>query len=192
MVRNPYITSSTTEADLRLELRNMFYGSAQEIAKSHQVLLRRMRRDANNALISCPCVDPITKEPDIDIRCEFCAGEGFFWDEELVACRSVEIGSSNSKLVLQNEHVQPGVISPDLRVFYFEYTVNPSWYDRIIEMKYNLDGTLMTTCGANCRHKIYKPQTVRALKSDNGRVEFFAVYCSQKDAISIDSASYNK
>ena len=187
MARNPYITSSATEADLRLELRNMFNGNGQEVAKSHQVLLRRMRRDANDDLIPCPCVDPITREPDIDIRCQFCLGEGFFWDEEWVRCRSIEIGSSSSKLVMQNEHAGPGVLSPDLRVFYFEYDVNPTWYDRIIEVKYELDGTPVEP---KRRHKIYKPQTVRSLRSDNGRIEFFAVYCSQKDAISPDQ-QYN-
>jgi hypothetical protein len=188
MARNPYITSSATEADLRLELRNMFHGSGQEVAKSHQVLLRRMRRDVNDHLLPCPCVDPITREPDIDTKCEFCLGEGFFWDEEWVKCRSIEVGSSSSKLVLQNEHAAPGVLSPDLRVFYFEYNVNPTWYDRVVEVKYNLDGTARSPVQ---RHKVYKPHTVRALKGDNGRIEFFAVYCTQKDAIFIDQ-QFNK
>ena len=181
-MHNPYITGPV-EADLRKEINSMFFGGAHEIAKAHKALFRRMRRDENNHLIECECRDPLTKEPDIDITCPYCLGEGYKWDEEWVYLRTVDIGSSTAALVFNTRPMSPGEINISLRVFYLEYSVRPTYYDRIVELKSDIEGSPTKPYQ---RFKIYKPQTVQALRSDNGRVEFYAVWCSQKDVIFVE------
>ena len=179
MAFNPYHNASTTtEADLRKELRDMFFGNDYEVAKAHRILFRRMRRDSNNSLIACECVDALTVEATP--KCPLCLGEGWLWDEDWQYCRRVEVGSTTNKLVLKNMHMAPGIVNVDTLVFFFEYTVRPTWYDRIVELREDVDGTPTTPYQ---RYKIHKPQTIIDYRSDNGRIEFYAVYVSQRDSI---------
>ena len=186
-INNPYVGTSATEADLRHELNAMFFGDGYEIPKAHRVLLRRMRRNGND-LIPCECVDPVTREPDIDIQCPFCLGEGHLWDEEWVWTRSVVVGSSTNKLVFKTQYLGPGHLNSEGTVFFMEYTVQPSWYDRIVELYSDQEGDPAIPYR---RHRIYRIQTVQPLRSDNGRIEFYAVWCSQKDAVFVEE-SYRK
>lgn len=181
-MRNPY-TTGPVEADLRKELHSMFFGNAQEIPKAYKALYRRMRRNDEEKLIQCECVSELTKEPDIDIRCPYCYGEGYRWDEEWIQLRSIDIGSSTSALIFNSRPMPPGELNISLRVFYIEYSVQPTYYDRIVELKSDVEGNPIKPYQ---RFKIYKPQTVQSLRSDNGRIEFYAIWCSQKDAIFID------
>ena len=173
-ISNPYTGTSATEADLRHELNSLFFGDGYEIPKAHSVLLRRMRRSGND-LIECPCVDKLTREPDIDHRCEYCLGEGYLWDEEWLSTRSVVIGSTTNKLVFKTQHLEPGQINAEVKVFFMEYDVQPSWYDRIVELYSDQEGKPAVPYR---RYRIYRPQTIQPLRSDHGRVEFFAVWCS--------------
>jgi hypothetical protein len=70
--------SGTTEADMRAEFARTLDGGFPEVAKGQPGLLRRMRRDGSGNLIPCPCVDPITNEPDRDRHCHICV-KGNTW-----------------------------------------------------------------------------------------------------------------
>lgn len=179
-MRNPYINTSATEINLRDELHNMFHGNGYEIKKSHRGLLRRMRRDSNNLLISCSCKSSLTDEADRDVDCPFCLGEGYYWDEEWINLRWVDIGGTLTKMTYKTMPFSPGALDVDTKVFFLEYFVNPSYYDRIIELKSDAEGDLIQPF---TRYRIFKPQSVIPYRSDNGRIEFTAVFCSQKDAI---------
>lgn len=181
-ISNPYAGISATEADLRHELNSMFFGDGYEVAKSNKVLFRRMRRSGNN-LIECPCVDKLTREPDIDIRCEYCRGEGYLWDEDWISVRSVIVGSSTNKLVFKSQHLAAGELNSEVKVFFVQYSVQPTMYDRIVELYSDREGEPALPYR---RHRAYRFQTVQPLRSDHGRIEFYAVWCSQKDAIQIE------
>lgn len=176
--------SYSGEIDLRGEMQRMFHGSFQEIAKSHKVLLRRARRDSNDNLIACPCVDDITKEPDIDHLCPICGpyGRGYLWDEEWVSCRRVYVRPSSSSMIMREQLAEVGDFNVSAIVYYFEYTVAPRMSDDILEMGLDASGALVVPY---VRDRMYKPDFITPFRGDNGRVEFYAAYCMQKDSISI-------
>jgi len=173
------------EIDLREELRQMYHGSAQELPKSHLVLLRRARRDNNNKLISCPCVDELTREPDLDVSCPvggpYCSG--YLWDEEWVSVRRVYIRPSNTGFVSRDQYIEPGVLNVNAMVYYIEYNVIPTSVDNIIEMKSGSDGKPIIPY---IRQRMYKPESVIDHRGDNGRIEFYTVYCLQSNSINME------
>jgi len=186
-IYNPYAGSSSTEADLRKEVHDMFFGNDYEIAKAHSVLFRRMRRDEDDKLIPCECVDSLTNEALP--KCPSCLSEGYLWDETWVKTRKVDVGSTVKKLVLRNMHLAGGVVDVDTVVYYFEYSIHPTWYDRIVEMVHDNEGNPVIPYR---RWKIHKPQTVIDLRSDRGRIEFYAVFVSQKNSIQLLEDAYGK
>lgn len=180
----PFTTSSSNgEIDLRGELNRLFFGSAQEVPKAHLVLLRRMRRDSNDLLIICSCRDAITKEADIELPCPFCLGEGYLWNEEWVSTRRMFLRPTDTVFVGRDQWLGPGVANLEAIVYYMEYTVRPTRFDRIIEMKMNDDGDPVIPY---IRKRIYRPDEVVAHSGDNGRIEFYEVRCAQKDSINIE------
>lgn len=173
------------EADLRQELYEMFHGGPFEIPKAHKVILRRARRDDSGAIIPCSCVDPLTKEPDQDNRCPFCLGLGCMWDEEWVHTRKVVVRGDTGALTRQDRHLPPGILNAPACVFYLKYEVMPTYYDRIIEPVLKEDGSVKTPY---VRRKVYKPHTLVDHRSDNGRIEYWALYCAENEAILIEES----
>lgn len=176
-----YPSTSATEVDLRVELDNMFDGTALEIPKARPVLLRRMRKDSEGVLVEAPSVDPLTKEPDLDVYDPYSLGENYLWDEELVDCRKMFHGSDTS---FSNKFIYTGggQINVQNVVFFLRYDVEPELQDRIIEVALDLEGDVEEPVR---RVKAYRPQTIIDYRSDRGRLEYWAVYCSEKDAIKI-------
>jgi hypothetical protein len=76
-----------------------------------------------------------------------------------------------------------GILNEQTALFFVEYDVAPTYYDRIVELGLNDDGTIKTPY---YRRRIYKIQTVADCRSDNGRIEYYALYCSEKDSVLID------
>ena len=176
------------EINLREELRQMFHGSAQEVPKSHRVLLRRARRDSNDRTIACPCVDELTREPDLDNTCPVggpgCGG--YLWDEEWIDVRRVYIRPSNTGFVARNSYIEPGILNVQAMIYYLEYSTVPTILDSIIEMKVNSDGAPVVPY---IRHRMYKPDTIIGHRGDNGRIEFYTFICLQSDSVLIGEDS---
>lgn len=163
--------SASSEIDLREEMYSLLYGSGSEIAKGRKGILRRMRRDHNNNLILCDCVDPVTHEPDKDHFCPKCWGEGYLWDEEWITYYKVLVASSEG-LVRKDKFKDAGIANLPDAFFYLEYNVNPSRFDKIIEMKRDLEGELLVPYE---RESIWDAGTSEDFRSDNGRVEYWRV-----------------
>lgn len=178
--RQLYPGSSRTEIDLRQELHNMFTGGGGEIPKARDVILRRMRRDSSGNPIIAPSVDALTREPDLDTYDPFALGEQYLWDESFQLTRRVVGMSNNVGLARRDMRLQGGVINPQTVVFFFQHHVAPTWYDRIVELQLDLDGAPIVPYR---RGRIYKPESVVDYRSDNGRVEFWGVFCFEKDAV---------
>jgi hypothetical protein len=186
--RTLYPSTNRTEIDLRKELEGLFHGNSTEIAKAQTFLFRRMRRDENNNLTKCECVDELTQEPDLDTECVYCQGEGYYWDEELAQGRKVHIGTDASSFTSRNKYQDAGILNTQAAVFYFEHDLSPTLYDRIIEISLDNEGDLVVPY---LRRKIYRAHTVYDYRSDTGRVEFWGIFCTEKDAILIETG-YNK
>jgi hypothetical protein len=165
-------SSSGTEPNMRQELINTFDGSFPEIAKAQTGLLRRMRRTANGMLISCPCVDRITKEPDKDRFCPICLGEGYLWDEHRIQFyRTLEDSDVDNSV--SNTLRPPGLINHPIVVFYIRYDAEITVEDKIITAVLNSDGTMASPLR---REHVFRINTVWPYRSDYGKLEYYKVF----------------
>lgn len=185
MRRNLYRPRGSTgsrqnqEINLRGEMEVLLHGGPGEIPHGRPFVIRTMRRDDDGNLIPCPCVDPITREPDPADRCPYCLSEGYHWDETWRTGYATYAGSDGG-LTGRVKYLQPGSIRVDYRVFYFEYDLELSYDDKIVEVRLDVEGNPQLPYR---REAIYKPQTIVQHRSDWGRVEYVAIFCREEDAI---------
>jgi len=175
-------SSSSTEIDLRAEFDEIIYGGGGSIPHGHTLILRKMRRDADNSLVECSCRDSLTDEPDTESSCPFCLGEGYYWDENWVTGFSGYVGADGG-LAGRVRGLFPGTVRVDYKTFYFRYDTDITYKDKIVEMKLDTEGEVVVPY---IRESIYKPQTIVKYRSDFGRIEYIAIYCRENDAIRED------
>ena len=167
------------EIDLRDQFDEIVLGKNGRIAHQQKVLLRSARRDSKGALIKCACVSKITKEPDQENECRFCLGEGHIWDEKFIYCYSALIGADGGK-GNRTKRIIPGEVRTDYKVFYLRYDEKISYNDKIIVLSLDLEGNVVIPYK---RETIYRPETIQAYRSDNGRLEYYAVYCREESSV---------
>lgn len=171
------------EIDLRTELMKTIFGFGSEISKGIPILIRRLRRDSTTlARIKCECVDELTMEPDLDVLCPFCLGEGFKWDEEWHKCYKTVSGSEGS-LSRRIEYKGAGKILDETYKFYFPYDANLIQGDRIVEVMLDVEGQIIEPAK---RITVWNPNTIENKRLDNGRTEYYIVSCQNSNAIYID------
>jgi len=175
-------TGISPEIDLRAEFDDLVFGGGTSIAHGRLLLLRKMRRDDDNKLIKCVCVDAVTDEADTEDDCPFCLGEGYYWDEEKIIGFSGYLGAEGGK-ANRIRHVFPGSVRGEYRIFYFRYDTDISYRDKVIDLKLDTEGDPIVPYS---RESIYKPQTIIRYRSDNARTEYLAIYCREDDAIRVD------
>lgn len=162
-----------TEADLRKEMHNTMYGGYPEIAKGQQHIFRKIRRDAVGAVIKCPCVDRVTGEPDKDIYCPICMGEGNLWDEEWLTAYKVllraDVGNASRESLLT-----PGYINIPMSMFFTEEPKDFTTDDRIIELLRDHEGVPIKPYK---RVYVYRIDAAIDLRSDDGRLEYWKLTC---------------
>jgi hypothetical protein len=179
-ILNPWgRVSASGESDVRQELHETVFGSISEVAKGRKGIFRRMRRDHNGDLVKCSCVDEITLEPDRDHFCPYCWGEGYLFDEEWVVYYKMQI-ASNEGFMRKDRPFKGGIVNTPYVFFYVEYNVNPTRFDKIIEMERDLDGNLVVPYK---REAIYTIATAEDFRADNGRVEYWRL-AATKDSVS--------
>jgi hypothetical protein len=159
--------------DLRTEFNNLVLGYQGETPIGRSFILRRMRRDDSDNLVKCICVSDLTKEPDRDFPCPYCLGSGNLWDEELITAYSIisadPSGSSSSSK--NYPKVDAGATYLPSARFFISYDVAPRKEDRIIEIEIDDDGEVVTPYN---RVNIYELTLIRAMRADNGKIEFWA------------------
>lgn len=182
----PYGNNSNTEADMRLELIRTLEGGFPEISKGHWALLRKMRRDASGRLIECPCVDPLTHEPDKDQFCPISMNERYLFDESYIKLYSVIAGTETSP-VHKEKITSPGLINTELVVFYTRYDSNITEDDKIVEIELELDGSKIEPV---VRRQVYKIIKLWAYRADNGKLEYYKLYTSKENVKHLNPPSY--
>lgn len=185
---NPYGVGATTgaEPDLRQEMTNTIQGDYPEIAKGQTGILRRMRRDDSNNTIPCDCIDDLTKEPDKSSFCPECYGLGALFDEEYVTFYKVlqdQTFSSPRKQQFQS----PGVLDDPFIVFYFEYDIDITQDDRIMEISLDEEGDVNVPV---TRLTCYRIDKTWAYRSDNGRIEYWKVYTHKEELKYLEAPSF--
>ena len=167
------------EIDLRKQFDEIVFGKNGHIPHKIKILIRNLRKDKHDNYISCRCVDRLTDEPDQENECRFCLGEGYIWDERFAYCYSTLVGADGGK-ANRNKRIIPGELKSDYKVFYLRYDEKISYNDKIIELSLDLEGKLVIPYK---REKIYRPETIQEYRSDNGRLEYIAVYCREEPSI---------
>jgi hypothetical protein len=158
---------------MRQELNNTFDGVWPEIPKSQPVILRKMRRTADDKLIRCACVDKLTGEPDIDTFCPFCHGEGWLWDEQLFDGYKVVI-RSDVGLSSKEDLIAPGLLNIPFVIFYMRSSVPVAPEDKVVELVLDAEGNPILPYK---REFLYRIGTLIDLRSDGGRLEYWKLDC---------------
>lgn len=167
------------EVDLRKQFDEIVLGKNNNIAHGYKILIRAARKDDSGKVIKCKCLSDITDEPDQENECRFCLGEGIIWDERFVDCYSSLVGADGGK-ANRNKRIIPGELRTDYKVFYIRYNEIISYFDKIIELQLDLEGNVVIPYK---REFIYRPETIQNYRSDNGRLEYIAVYCREEPSI---------
>lgn len=171
---------SSGEIDLRKEFDSFLNGGNGDTPHRTKALIRSFRLDSDNKKVPCTCLSSISKEPSY--TCNFCLGEGYFWDEKWVWCYSYFLGADSGQ-ANRKRNLAPGIIRVDYKIFYFKYDTDLKYNDKIIELKLDTEGDPIVPY---IRKAIYSPQTIVENRSDNGRLEYYTVYCREQDAIRND------
>lgn len=180
-MRDLYPGISGTEVDLRSEFQQLMEGSSGEIPKQQSFILRRMRRDSDEELMACDCVDSLTKEPDKENVCVFCHGEGYYFDEVWVKGYTMFIGPKGGHSN-RRTNMAPGLISSYDKVFYLPYNTIITYDDKIVELKLDSNGKPIVPYR---RKMIFRPETIMEMRADNGRIEYFAIYVNENNGIRV-------
>jgi hypothetical protein len=157
--------------DLRQEFNNLVLGYQGEIPIGRPFILRRMRRDSDDDLIPCVCLDVLTKEPSRDYYCSFCAGSGYLWDEELIyAYKTVSASPGGSNAAVNFSKTEAGTIYIPAARFFVSYDVAPRRPDRIVEIELDEDGSAVIPYN---RTAIFELMLVRDMRSDNSKIDYW-------------------
>ena len=167
----PY--AQITEPDMRNEMGYTLYGRFPEIPKGQVHVFRKMRRDANGQLISCPCTDPVTGEPDKDNYCPICMGEGYIWDEVFFTGYK-EVLKSDVGNAQRERLLEPGLINIPIVVFFTDEPHDFTKYDKIVEIARDHAGNPIRPYK---RTFIYTIDAPIDLRSDNGKLEYWKLTC---------------
>ena len=166
------VTANTVALNLREEFRALVEGRGGEVPIGQPLILRRMRRDSAGGLVPCSCVDPVTHEPQRDFPCALCQGRGYLWDEVLVTGYKIIVAApaaSNASVNLRKE--EAGHLYLPAARFFFPYDVTVTRDDRVVEIELDADGNAVVPYN---RLAIYELTLVRALRGDNGKIEYWA------------------
>lgn len=177
--RSLYSTPLTTghgEIGMRAEFDEILFGYQSGIRHGYLILIRHLRRDANGEPIDCSCREDISGFQDPD--CSYCLGEGYLWDESWYWTYSMFNGN-DAGLANRLRYMQPGAIRVDYKIFFLRYDTPIKYGDKIVEMKLDTEGAVVVPY---VRESIYLPQTIQTYRSDNGRLEYLAIYCREEDA----------
>ena len=171
-----YPSSGSTEPDMRKELKNTLEGHYPEIAKGQEALLRKMRLTPSGKLTKCPCVDPVTKEPDKDFFCPVCHGEGYLWDETYIKAYKILLKSDVGN-VYREVVEAPGLQNSSMSVFFCKSKVNITAKDRIVELSLDKEGKVDTPFR---RRALYRVVAAVDYRADNGRLEYWKLDCYEE------------
>jgi len=171
-----YPSSGSTEPDMRKELKNTLEGHYPEIAKGQKALLRKMRVDSSGNTTACPCVDLVTKEPDKDVFCPVCHGDGKLWDETYIDVYKVLLKSDVGNVYREVVNA-PGLNNANMAVFFCKSAVAISNQDKIVELVLDNDGEVATPFK---RRGLYKIVVAVDYRADGGRLEYWKLDCYEE------------
>lgn len=182
LLRSSTASTDGAELDLRAEMDEILFGTPNGPRHGKNILIRNMRRDADGYPTECTCqAGQTTREPDFN--CSYCLGEGYLWDENWGWAFSMYAGA-DSGFVRRYVNMPVGIARVDYKLFFLRYDTTIEYGDKIIEVRLDDEGDVQLPY---VREAIHKPQTLTKRRADNGRLEFIAAFCREKDALRSDN-----
>lgn len=162
--------------DLRAEMMKILYGYTGHPAQGHKVLVRHMNQ-------VCPCIleEQGQKYRKPDPNCSVCHGEGYSYTEApYTAWRSL-VGSNSGTMVGSLQEGDPGITVINGVNFFFDYTMQLSDKDKIIELALDSEGNLPSNLGESNQIEKFKIVQRIIYRADNGRIEFVRAICEREE-----------
>ena len=170
------------EVDLRKEMEDILEGTDSTPQRGHWILLRRMETAQR-----CTCWNErsagenkfdednrVYDEPSED--CTICGGEGYVYDDELHLVRrrvvAPDIGLAN-----QETESPVGIMNVQYIIYYFQYYVNPTKKDKIIEIENDNDGNPVRPF---VNQEILNISVAVPFRDQLGRIEFWRCAVKQE------------
>lgn len=176
-------SSVTGEIGLREEYDKLILGIGEKIRHGHPMILRKARRDDKGFPLLCTCSEEDPHRQG-SRECVYCLGEGFLWDESWTIGYVMSVNSENGK-TNTSVRMPSGNVKGNYKVFFLRYDAQINYGDKIIEVRLDEEGKvrLSSTKKSFIRKEIHKPQTISEMRSDNGRLEYYSIYCREEDSI---------
>lgn len=162
----------STEPDMRSEFIHTLEGFHPELAKGKLALLRRFRRNSQDRLTLCSCVDQVTGEPDKDAFCPISFSEKHLWDESEILVYQ-QIMEEN----LRSDSKPAGLLNIPASVFYIRYNEPVTEDDKIVEVALGFDGRPNRPFR---RVAVYRIDQLVGLRAEGGRLEYWKAICMKE------------
>ena len=174
-------TDSCCSIDLRDEFDKLIYGTGDCPRRGYWAQIWYAKRNADGSLQYCVCTG--NKGGDADRHCSYCRGIGHYWTQKWLLTRHEYIGSEGG-LGNRDRWSPAGTVDADTKLFFLRYDLKPRKDDYIVEVLLDEEGNIVHDGdGQPIYIAYYKPQTIDPKRDENGRVEFWQVYCLESEAI---------
>ena len=151
--------------DLRKEMHNILYGTGGRTQKGHWVILRRYDTTKTTEFYN-----EVTKES--------VGGPKHPYSDELILTRCI----TYSQMQPGEYEATPGIIRAPSRVYYFEYTVNPTEDDVIFEFSWDNHNIMPRLSQLSEPYlQRWNIKLVDPHRCDRGRIEFYKAHVVKDD-----------
>ena len=183
-------TATTGGIDLRDWMDRILHGTSSCGRHGEFVHVWYGNRDDNGRPVRCSCYNQKTR--DTSPACAYCGygkyglSTGISHTDKWERAYKNFVGAEGG-LTQKDRFSPPGLLNADGVVFYMRWDVNITRLDRIVEVWADPDGNPLIGDDTYPRFKtIYKPQTIYDVRGENGRLEFWQIYCLERDAVRPD------
>jgi len=163
-----------------VDIRKVLHGILITDKEGENVIYRRAKIGIDGYPIKCVCtLGNRSNEADKDIPCEFCEGMGYYF-QDIIAKTYV----NNSQAYAEYKRVKKeGDSQVEYKTCYFEWDFLkrgiddndniPNRFDRIIRLKQDLEGNIISPTQARETYEILSTEPYRL--DNSGRIEYYRV-----------------
>jgi len=163
--------STQGEIVLRDEFHRFIFGDADNPPRGNWIILRR----ANTTQL-CSCINPQTLEKSAG--CTKCSKEGYVFYDEIFKTYYSQTMVRQFDPRSQEVLADISILNPDIRKYYFEYTVRPSDKDLIVVLRHDDEGNLVRPI---IKESIYDITRVVDPRDINGRIAYYECHTEKEE-----------
>lgn len=155
------------------EIGNTLHGKGSDPGQGQPAIFRRVRRGSNAKPVLCPeCRKIGVQSSRREVDCGRCMGVGYLWDEDWIMVYTWPGTSVSRSRSGYKKYAEPGIIETDIAVWYLEAHICPTLEDKIITVRLDEDGNVVTPYE---RLYMYDFRTVDEHRLDDGKLEYWRI-----------------